>query len=270
MRAVSLHPDVLLVTSAVMQLNCAIVRGPEPPEAPSLAEAFVIDSPALPEELDALPSVARTAGFPSPSGLLCTHGDWDHLLARLAFADLALGCAQSTFERLSREPGDAQRALRAFDEELYIERPRPLGLGGLQALPVPGRCGLGAGELELLATSGHTPDGMAIRIPWAGVLVAGDYVSAIEIPTVDHGGRVEDYLQTLARLREALDGVEQVVPGHGPVAGAEDARRVIDEDEHYLRDLLERGEQAELPEGRRTAEQRRLHSRNVAALSSRP
>jgi glyoxylase-like metal-dependent hydrolase (beta-lactamase superfamily II) len=267
-RAVSLHPDVLLVTSAVMQLNCVIVRSGEPHGEPSLAEAFVIDSPALPEELDALPSVLERAGFPAPSGLLCTHGDWDHLLGRLAFADLALGCAESTFERLSREPGDAQRALRAFDEELYIERARPLGLGSLQALPVPGRCELAADELELLATAGHTPDGMAIRIPWASVLVAGDYLSSIEIPTIDHGGRVEDYLQTLARLRDALDGVEQVVPGHGPVTGAGSTMHIIEQDERYLRDLLERGADAELPQGRRTPEQRRLHSRNVAALSS--
>jgi hypothetical protein len=58
------------------------------------------------------------------------------------------------------------------------------------------------------------------------------------------------------------------VPGHGPVTGAERTRELIDEDERYLRDLLERGARAELPAGRRTPEQRRLHSRNVAALSS--
>jgi glyoxylase-like metal-dependent hydrolase (beta-lactamase superfamily II) len=266
-RAVSLHSDVLLVTSAVMQLNCVIVRGPSPGADvdPSLNEAFVVDSPALPEELDALPAVVEQAGFPAPSGLLCTHADWDHLLARLAFADLALGCAETTFSRLAAEPGAAQRALRAWDDELYIERPRPLALGGLQALPVPGRCELGAAELELLPTAGHTPDGMAIRIPWAGILVVGDYLSPIEIPTLDHGGRVEDYLRTLGLLREAIAGVEQVVPGHGPTIGAEEAVRILAEDERYLGGLLEDGD-AELPDGRRSAEQRRLHARNVATV----
>ena len=119
----SLHRDVIVVTSALLQVNCVIVRRGE--------ETFVIDSPVLPDELDALPALLEQARFASPSGLLATHGDWDHLLGRLAFPGLALGCAESTAERLRASPGEAQRALRAFDEELMIERPRPLALGSL-------------------------------------------------------------------------------------------------------------------------------------------
>ena len=40
-----------------------------------------------------------------------------------------------------RSPGEAQRELREFDEENYVERPRPLSLGQVQALPVPGHVG---------------------------------------------------------------------------------------------------------------------------------
>ncbi len=85
MRAVALHADVLLVTSAIWQTNCAIVRSGE--------ESFVVDSPILPDELDALPTLLAQARFPEPSGLLATHGDWDHLLGRLAFPGIGLGCA---------------------------------------------------------------------------------------------------------------------------------------------------------------------------------
>ena len=74
----------------------------------------MIDSPVLPDELDALPALLEQAGFPAPSGLLATHGDWDHLLGRLAFPGVALGCAESTAERLPRSPGEAQRELRAL------------------------------------------------------------------------------------------------------------------------------------------------------------
>ena len=63
-----------------------------------------------------------------------------------------------------------------------IERPAPLALGSLQGLPVPGRLDIADRELELHPTGGHTADGMALLIGWAGVLVAGDYLSAIEIP----------------------------------------------------------------------------------------
>jgi glyoxylase-like metal-dependent hydrolase (beta-lactamase superfamily II) len=263
-RAVALHPDVLLVTSAVLRVNCVIVRGPGPDDG--RGETFVIDSPVLPDELDALPAVVEQAGFPAPSGLLATHADWDHLLGRMAFAGAALGCAQDTVERLAASPGKAQRELRRFDEQLMIERRRPLALGSLQPLPVPGRCDAGAEELELHPTGGHTPDGMAVLAGWAGVLVAGDYLSSIEVPTFDDGGSPERYLDTLDRLHVLLERVEHVVPGHGPVLGRGDAARVLEEDLAYLRALLVRGIDAELPPGRRGPAQRELHERNVVAL----
>jgi glyoxylase-like metal-dependent hydrolase (beta-lactamase superfamily II) len=224
-RAVSLHRDVLVATSAVLQVNCVIVRGPVGEEG----ESFLIDSPVLPDELATLPALLEQARFPAPSGLLATHGDWDHLLGRLAFPGVALGCAQSTAERLRTSPGEAQRELRAFDKSLLIERPRPLALGSVQALPVPGRCAVGDRELELHAADGHTPDGMAIVIPWARVLVAGDYLSTVEPPELGKGSSVEAYLATLERLRPLVEGAEHVVPGHGPVLNAERALEVLEE-----------------------------------------
>ncbi|MGO9321832.1 MAG: MBL fold metallo-hydrolase [Solirubrobacteraceae bacterium] len=271
MRAVSLHRDVIVVTSAVLQVNCVIVRGGAAAEGESAGgeeragETFVIDSPVLPDELDALPTLLEQAQFAPPSGLLATHGDWDHLLGRLAFPEVALGCAESTAERLRASPGEAQRGLRTFDEELMIERPRPLALGSVQALPVPGSCEIGDSELELHAADGHTSDGMAVWIPWARVLVAGDYLSTVEIPGLEQGGGVEAYLTTLERLRPLVAGAEQVVPGHGPVLGSDRALEVLEEDVAYLGALRDSGEDAQLPSGRRSRQQRRLHAENVAA-----
>jgi glyoxylase-like metal-dependent hydrolase (beta-lactamase superfamily II) len=132
-RAIALHADVLVATSAIWQTNCAVVRAGE--------ESFLLDSPILPDELEALPALVEQAGFPAPSGLLATHGDWDHLLGRLAFPGIALGCGESTAERMQAAPGEAQRELRAFDEEHFIDRERPLALGAVQALPVRGAAG---------------------------------------------------------------------------------------------------------------------------------
>src|SRR5277367_5640888 len=128
MRAISLHRDVIVCTSRVWQTNCTIVRGPDE----AAAETFVIDSPVYPDELEILPSLLEQAGF-AFSGLLCTHGDWDHLLGRLAFPDAALGCAETTAARLAAEPGAAARSLRAFDDAHYVTRERPLALGSVQA-----------------------------------------------------------------------------------------------------------------------------------------
>ena len=198
-------------------------------EAISGAEVFVIDSPVLPEELETLPALLEQAHFPKPSGLLATHGDWDHLLGRLAFPGLALGCAESTAERLRHRRVKPSASYAAFDKDLLIERPRPLALGSVQALPVPGRCALGDHELELHPAEGHTPDGMAIVIPWARVLVVGDYLSTVEPPTLNDGGDRDAYLATLERLRPLVSSVDTVVPGHGPVLDSERALGVLEE-----------------------------------------
>ena len=107
---------------------------------------------------------------------------------------------------------------------------------------------------------------MAVWIPWARVLVAGDYLSTVEIPTVDAGATVETYLATLERLRALVGESEHVVPGHGPVLGGDRALSVLEEDLAYLLALAKKGAAAELPPGRRGAIQRRLHYENVAAL----
>ena len=257
MRAVGVHADVVVVTSQIWQTSCTVVRGGD--------EAFVIDSPVLPAELEALPALVEQAGF-AVAGLLATHADWDHLLGRLAFPDAAVGVAETTAARLRAEPGAAQRELRAFDDAHYVRRGRPLSLGQVQALPVPGRCDVGDRELELHPADGHTADGMAVWVPWARTLVVGDYLSPVEVPMLSPGGSPSAYGATLARLRPLVESAETVVPGHGgPLTGA-GATALLDEDEAYLRVLAERGADAPLPASRDTAEQRRIHLENARAV----
>jgi len=226
----------------------------------------VIDSPVYPDELEALPDVVEQAGFPV-SGLLATHGDWDHLLGRLAFPQAALGCAEGTAQRLLAEPGAAQRELRDFDEEQYIDGRAPLALAAVQELPVPGRVQIGdQHELELHPSPGHTSDGMAILAPWAGVLVCGDYLSPVEIPTLNPGGSAANYAATLASLTELLDRVEWVIPGHGAPLNRERAMQVHAQDSAYVQALLDNGD-APLPDGRRSRAQHKIHAENVRLLT---
>ena len=96
--------------------------------------------------------------------------------------------AETSAARLRAEPGAAQRELREFDERWYAARPRPLSLGDVQALPVPGHLGVGESELELHPADGHTADGMVVWVPWASVLCCGDYLSPVEIPMLSPGG----------------------------------------------------------------------------------
>ena len=108
---------------------------------------------------------------------------------------------------------------------------------------------------------------MAIWIPWAKVLVCGDYLSPIEIPTPE--ASIDAYLATLARLEPLVAAAEFVVPGHGSPLERPAARALLREDRAYLEALrVGRARPGALPAGRRDAEQRRLHAANVARLSS--
>jgi glyoxylase-like metal-dependent hydrolase (beta-lactamase superfamily II) len=262
-QVVSVHADVIVLRSAIWQTTCTLVhRAADGDEGPG--ECFAIDSPVLPDEHDALPMLLRRAGW-ELSGLLCTHGDWDHVLGRFAFPDAALGCAETTGARLRARPGEAQRELREFDDEHYVERPRPLSLGQVQTLPVPGRVEIGGAELELLPADGHTEDGMALRVPWADVVVCGDYLSPVEIPWLSETGNRDAYLATLERLRPWVESAAWVVPGHGaPVEGAR-ALAILREDVAYLAALPDPA--APLPLARRTAQQRKLHEENLTRMS---
>ena len=253
MRAVSISEDALVVTSAFWQTNAIALRSGE--------EAMLIDSPYLPGELDALPGVLAGAGF-EPDGLLATHADFDHLLGRVAYPDKTLGLSESSVERIHASPGEAQRALRQYDDEFYVVRPGPLGLGHVQGLPVPGSVEIGDRELELHPADGHTVDGMAIFDRAQGLLIVGDYLSDVEIPWIH--ATLADYRATLARLAPLVEAATTVVPGHGSPNDRDTTLRILEEDADYL-DGLEAGE-ARIPKTRDTKAQRGIHTENVERL----
>lgn len=250
-----MHADAVVAVSGIWQTTCTALRAG--------GEAFLVDSPVLPAELEALPSLLHQAAFPAVQGLLATHADWDHLLGRYAFPHASIGCAESTAQRLRAEPGAAQRELRAFDATWYVQRPGPLALARVQGLPVPGQCELGERTLELHPAPGHTADGMAVVVPWAGLLCCGDYLSPVEIPWISAGGSLPAYRDTLGRLRALAGRLETVVPGHGAPLGRDDALAVLEADLVYLDALEREGAAARLPEGRASPAQRRIHAENV-------
>jgi glyoxylase-like metal-dependent hydrolase (beta-lactamase superfamily II) len=261
MRALAVHEDVIVVVSGVWQTTCTAVRSDD--------EGFVIDSPVLPDELDALPTLLEQSRFPV-SGLLATHGDWDHLLGKLAFPEHSLGVGEATAKRLQESIGEAHRRLRDFDADWYIEGRKPLGLADFQPLPTPGRISIGSettNELEVYPADGHAGDGVAFWVPWASVLICGDYLSPVEIPmiSVGNGGSLEAYRETLFRLSPLVEKSQTVIPGHGSPLSRDRALEILGEDLAYLNDLLA-GDDVTLPASRRSARQRRVHDENLAGL----
>ncbi len=78
---------------------------------------------------------------------------------------------------------------------------------------------------------------MAYWLPWAHVLVCGDYLSPVEIPALSPGGSVTVYRATLERLRPLAEQAEWVVPGHGAPYTGQRALEVLAEDDAYLQQL---------------------------------
>ncbi|MFD5080310.1 MBL fold metallo-hydrolase [Streptomyces sp. NPDC058371] len=136
---------------------------------------------------------------------LLTHGHPDHAAGAGRFAELT-----GTKVR-ALDP-----ALRLGDEGLA--HGDVITVGGLELLVVP--------------TPGHTADSLCFHLPADRAVLTGDTVLGRGTTVVAHpDGRLGDYLDSLRRLRSLSvdDGVQTVLPGHGPVL--DDAQGVV---EFYL------------------------------------
>ncbi|OMI38573.1 MBL fold metallo-hydrolase [Streptomyces sparsogenes] len=167
--------------------------------------AVVIDPGPLDDaHLKEVVATAERAGKRVALTLL-THGHPDHAEGAARFAELT------------------RTRVRALDPALR------LGDEGLGAGDVITTGGL---ELRVVPTPGHTADSLCFHLPADAAVLTGDTVLGRGTTVVAHpDGRLGDYLDSLRRLRSLAvdDGVDTVLPGHGPVLN--DARGAV---EYYL------------------------------------
>lgn len=167
-----------------------------------------------------------------------THPHWDHMLWSRALGDVPR-YATSAAVRLAES--DREEIVAYVRDEVpghdldLLGRLTPLP-DGTEAMPWTGPAA------RVVVHDGHAPGHAAVFLPEAGVLMAGDMLSDIEIPLLDLAADdpLGDYRAGLDRLA-AIPGVRQVVPGHGHIADAGEFRRRLDADYRYL-DRLEAGE----------------------------
>lgn len=99
-------------------------------------------------------------------------------------------------------------------------------------LPWPGR------EIRVLVHDGHAPGHLGLVVDDARVLLAGDMLSAREVPLIDNAAAdpVADYAEGLELLAAPLESaeVDLVIPGHGPVLARERALEVLAADRAYV------------------------------------
>jgi len=223
-------PGVLVAPSDLLTCTSTVVAAGD-------GGCLVIDPAVSVADLAALAADLDGAGLRPRAGF-ATHVHWDHVLWSRALGDVPRYAAQAAVaDAGSRRPrmiSQTQDAAPGHDPEL---------IGRLTALPA------GAGHIpwdgpaaQLIVHDGHAPGHGAVFIPDAGVLVAGDMLSDIEIPLLDTPADdpLGDYRAGLQRLAE-VPGVRWLVPGHGHVTDAGGFRRRLDADRRYL-DLLAAGQ----------------------------
>ena len=143
--------------------------------------------------------------------------------------------AEALAQLIAEAPGLEHRLPDdVFGEKLELGRARALTFGG-----------------------GHTASDAVVHVEDAGVLIAGDLVVVGSQPWAGHGD-LGEWIRILDHL-EALDA-HTVVPGHGPVAGAQALTPLRD----YLEALAELPDEA--PARFRDWEQPQMWARNIAAL----
>jgi cyclase len=113
-----------------------------------------------------------------------------------------------------------REALRpfAFDEVRLVQPTRTLS--GELELDVGGR------EVRLIEVGpAHTPGDLIVWVPDARVALAAD-ILFIGVTPIMWAGPVERWIAALERLLEL--GAERFLPGHGPVCGPDEVRRLLD------------------------------------------
>jgi glyoxylase-like metal-dependent hydrolase (beta-lactamase superfamily II) len=222
--------DVLIHVSDFCQSNAVVVRG--------TTGVLLVDPGVHGYELAALADELVERGDTVGLGF-STHPHWDHLLWHDRFGSAPRYGTHRCSATARARVEDAR------DKAARIAEGVPLDLvGAITALP-PGTAYIpwDGPRVRILEHQAHAPGHAALVIEDAGVLVAGDMLSDVEIPLLDLNDRpnpVKDYLDALRLLENVTSGVEVLVPGHGAVGQQhEEIRRRIDHDRAYVVALRE-------------------------------
>lgn len=216
--------------SEFCQTNTVVVDGD--------AGALLVDPGILDGELADIAADLRAAGQPVAAGF-ATHPHWDHVLWHPAFGAaprFATVAAAGAIQAFLSNDGWRERLAPMIPADIVERVPLTL-FGELTALPDGAEWIPWDGpRVRVVEHRAHAAGHAALLIEERGVLVAGDLLSDVLVPLVDHSAAdpIEDYLAALTLVEGIADGVEAVIPGHGSVTGADGLRERIELDRAYL------------------------------------
>jgi glyoxylase-like metal-dependent hydrolase (beta-lactamase superfamily II) len=225
---------VLIHESEFCQSNAIVVQG--------RAGVLLIDPGVLGGEMAALAKDLGELGQPVVAGF-STHPHWDHVLwhAGLGAAPRygTARCAADVRHEMSGE-GWQTRIAQWIPPDIAEQISWDL-FGLVAGLPAEtARIPWDGPHVRIIEHQAHAAGHAALLIEERGVLVAGDMLSDVLIPMLDHDDTadpIEDYLAALRLLDGVAGDVDVLVPGHGSVGAADQGRARIDQDRAYVQAL---------------------------------
>lgn len=225
---VEVGEGVLVRQSQFCQSNAIVVIGRE--------GVLLIDPGVDGHDLAALSEDLVRLGLTVSAGF-ATHPHWDHLLWYAEFGGVPRygteKCVVTARAHVLDARTKAQRLAPGAPVEL-IGLLTPLAAGAA-VVPWDGP------DVQIIEHDGHAPGHAALVIAHAGVVVAGDMLSDVEIPLLDlrSGSRdpLGDYETGLGRIAAAFDPDVTLIPGHGSIARGDQARARVLADRDYLEEL---------------------------------
>lgn len=225
---------VLVHQSELLQNNAVAVQGRD--------GVLLVDPGIRDSEMACLANDLRALGRPVVAGF-STHPDWDHVLWHADLGDAprfgTAGCAAFMKHLLSTADWKVRVA-----EGLPSEAADDMSLdvfGLITGLPAEAaEIPWDGPHVRIIEHPAHAQGHAALLIEERGVLVAGDMLSDLFVPMLDVDSvsdPIEDYLTGLRLLEDAAGDASVVIPGHGSVGGAGQARARIQQDRAYVQAL---------------------------------
>lgn len=191
---------VYVTTLQPASVNCGLVVGTDC--------ALLIDTGSSPEQGSALRASIRSVTDVELQSVVVTHHHWDHAYGLGAFTDietighesLALTLASDVAQAVALEHGLAPDQIGTVSTPITVMAAR--NLGGIHV------------EIGHFGP-GHTQGDLAVLVPQARILFAGDLVEHDAPPQIDETTSLKNWPRAMESLLTLCKQDTIVVPGHG-------------------------------------------------------
>ncbi|HET7725165.1 MAG TPA: MBL fold metallo-hydrolase [Propionibacteriaceae bacterium] len=191
---------VYMTTLEPARVNCGLVVGRD--------GALLVDTGSSPEQGAALRRSVATVTQVPLRHVVVTHHHWDHAFGLAAFADVETIGHESVAATLASEDGRTTAADHGLDAD-------SLAVPSTSVSVIAAR-DLGGLHVEIgHFGAGHTGGDLAVLVPEARVLFAGDLVEQGDPPQVDETTSMRNWPRVMEALLTLCKPDTVVVPGHG-------------------------------------------------------